>query len=146
MCCGPSLLSSFTFLHGPHHTYWPGRSFYEVGISSRGPSFGGATHTHKLHMQGLGIIHGSGRICLLQSSLLAVLYTRCHGVGGVFQLWGKGLKGAHFNKIKFILIMLYDTSVHNWSFFERANFLNQQIPTFRNQHRSVKCVMYATGT
>ena len=40
---------SLTFLHWPHFTYQPGCCFYEGGMSSRGPSFGRATHTNKLH-------------------------------------------------------------------------------------------------
>ena len=48
------------------------------------------THT-KLHMQVLGTIHAGGPICLLQSSLIAVLYIHRRGVGGVFLPWGNGL-------------------------------------------------------
>ena len=49
------------------------------------------THT-KLHTQVLQTLHGGGLVCLLQSLLLMVLYTRVCGVGSVFQPWGKGLK------------------------------------------------------
>ena len=34
---------------GPRHTFWPRHTLYEGGISSKGPSFGRATHTNKLH-------------------------------------------------------------------------------------------------
>jgi len=91
MCCGPRLLSSFTFLHGPRHTNQPGRSLYEGGISSRGLSLGQAFHTHKAYTQVLGSLHIGGLVCLLQSSLLAVLYTRPRDVGGIFLPWGRGL-------------------------------------------------------
>ena len=43
------------------YQYWPRRSLYEGGISSRGPSFGRATHTHKLHTQVLGRLYGGGQ-------------------------------------------------------------------------------------
>ena len=49
------------------------------------------THT-KLLSQVLGSLHGGGLVCPLQSLLLAVLYTRCCGVGWFFLPRGKGLK------------------------------------------------------
>ena len=49
------------------------------------------THT-QLHTQVLGSVHDGGHICLIRSSLLVVLYTRCRGVGGVFPAMGQRVR------------------------------------------------------
>ena len=85
---------SFTFLHGPCHTYRPGTVSMKLEYLQGAPPWVKPyTQTHKASYgtQVLGPIHGGRRICPLQLSLLAVLYTRHHGVGGVYLLWGKGL-------------------------------------------------------
>ena len=46
----------------------------------------------KLHMQELGSLHGGRLVCPLQSLFLAVLYTRRHGVSGVFPAMGQRVK------------------------------------------------------
>ena len=118
----PRVLSGFTFLHGPRFTYRPGPCFHEGGMSSRGPSFGQDTHTHKLHMQGLGTIHGGGLICPLQLSFLAVLYTCRHGVGGVFLSWGRGLNGqrdifSHCTDLELLKMRQQDILSGNSNYF-----------------------------
>ena len=91
---------SFTFLHGPHHTYWLGRSLYEGGISSRGPSFGRATHTHKLDTQVLGSLSGSGQGLLATIPFLPVYCYSLPWFGWCFPAMGQRVKdiGSHFIK------------------------------------------------
>jgi len=76
---------------GPCHLTSPGALSMKVEMSSRAPSLVKPFSPTKLHTQVLRTLHGSGLVCLLQASLLVVLYARRYGVGGVFLPWGKGL-------------------------------------------------------
>ena len=58
---------------------------------------GQAIHTHKASYAGTTDVARRRLVCPLQSLLLAVLYTRRCGVGGVFQPWGKGLKHIYYS-------------------------------------------------
>ena len=69
------------------------------------------THT-KLHMQVLGSLHGGGLVCLLQLLLLAVSYTRCRGVDGVFQPWGKGLMLSNLTILNGSMKVTFYSSIH----------------------------------
>ena len=61
------------------------------------PSVEPLTHT-KLHTQVLGSLQGGGLVCLLQSLLLAILYT-CHcGVGGIFPAMGQRVQATILQK------------------------------------------------
>ena len=77
----------------PHVRYCPVRSLYVAGISSRGPSFGQATHTHKLHTYAgtRVLIWRWAGVALYNRVFAQSIITHHHGVGGVFLPWAKGL-------------------------------------------------------
>ncbi len=73
-----------TFLHGPRHMYWPGRCFYEGGMSSRGPS--PLTHTNFIRRDYVGRGLPSTIVFLLGLSLPPAVVCAafsCQGVKGL---------------------------------------------------------------
>ena len=96
---GPLILGYQIPAGGPYTHTGPGALSMKVEyLQGAPPLVEPLTHT-KLHMQVLGSLHGYGLACPLQSSLSAVLYNHCRGVGGVFQPWGKGLKLLYNNTV-----------------------------------------------
>ena len=79
-------LSDFTFLHGPRHMYRPGCCLYEGGMSSRGPP----PITHKLNMQVLGSLSGSGH-----GSFCSVYHYPLPWYGRCFPPVGQRVKGLN---------------------------------------------------
>ena len=85
------------------------------------PSVEPLTHT-MLQMQVLQTLHGSGLVCWLLLSLLAILYTRRRDVGGVFQPWGKGLNCKN-GGLSFLYQFLIKLSGPKTNFHEKKSHL-----------------------
>ena len=75
-------------LHGPRHTYRPGRSLYEGGMGTRGPF----PLTHTTSNAGTrAFMLRRARIALYNRLYARSIVTHRRGVGGKIPLWGKGL-------------------------------------------------------